>query len=59
MIALPAILPGAGMTADRFRDRNNLLTGVSRANSPADGAGAELEGGGGALVVMLAHDGSR
>jgi hypothetical protein len=43
--ALPAILPGVGMTADRFRDRERLLAGVSRASSAAEtGPGSELEG---------------
>jgi hypothetical protein len=42
---LPAILPGAGMTADRFRDRGRLLSGVSRASGTAPTAQSpELEG---------------
>jgi hypothetical protein len=39
---LPALVPGAGMTAERVRDRRQLLAGLNRLSPPV-GAGQELE----------------
>jgi hypothetical protein len=39
---LPSLAPGAGMTAERVRERRQLLTGLNRAGGAA-GAGLEVE----------------
>jgi hypothetical protein len=38
---LPALVPGAGMTAERVRDRRQLLAGLNRVGAPV-GAGEEM-----------------